>query len=49
MSARSAVWRLAIFGLLLSRAPRSVRVVVGSMLLGVVITFAMIVIGVLMQ
>jgi hypothetical protein len=46
MSARSNVLRLAIFGLLLSRAPRSVRSVLAWMLLGVILAVAVIVFAV---
>jgi hypothetical protein len=37
MSAARSLYRIAILGLLLSRAPRSVRVIVGWMMLGVAI------------
>ena len=42
MSTRSNVLRLAVFGLLIARAPRSVQRVVGFMLLGVLIAVAFI-------
>jgi hypothetical protein len=44
MNARSSTLRLAIFGLLLSRAPRSVRVI-AFMALGVLLAVAVIVLG----
>jgi hypothetical protein len=47
MSARSNIYRLAVLGLLHSRAPRSVQHVVAFMLLGVVIAVMLIVLGTL--
>jgi hypothetical protein len=46
MTARSNILRLAIFALLLSRAPRSVQRVVAYMALGAVITIAVIIFAV---
>jgi hypothetical protein len=46
MSTRSNVLRLAVFGLLLARAPRWVQRPLGSMLLGVILCFVLIALGV---
>jgi hypothetical protein len=46
MTARSGILRLAVLGLLLSRAPRGVQRVVAYMALGVVITIVVIVFAV---
>jgi hypothetical protein len=46
MSTRSNVLRLAVFGLLLARAPRGVQRVVGYMALGVVFAVALIILSV---
>ena len=46
MSTRSNVLRLAVFGLLITRAPRSVQRVVAFMMLGVAIAVIWIVLGV---
>jgi hypothetical protein len=46
MTAPSNILRLAIFGLLLSRAPRWLRAVLGWMLLGAFLTIAVIVFAV---
>ena len=46
MSTRSNVLRLAVFGLLITRAPRSVQRVLGYMLMGVAIAVIWIVLGV---
>ena len=46
MSTRSNVLRLAVFGLLITRAPRSVQRVLGYMLMGVAIAVIWIVLAV---